>query len=223
MKICFTCKEEKDASEYYKHKRSSDGLTYNCKKCHCEKVYKSYRKNNPKNLNKKNITEDPNYVKNYREKNKAKLSIKQKQYYLNNKDNLLYKSRIYYINNKQKINKQNDIRKRKKASECNITRCKIRISNLIRVSVKSKGYTKRSRTFEILGCEYVFFKQYIEGQFKLGMTWENIHLDHIKPINSAKTEQEVLELNHYTNFQPLLAIDNLKKSNKLITKQLRIL
>ncbi len=44
----------------------------------------------------------------------------------------------------------------------------------------------------------------------------------MKP-NLTKTEKEVLELNHYTNFQPLFAKDNLKKSNKLIEKQLRIL
>jgi len=55
------------------------------------------------------------------------------------------------------------------------------------------------------------------------MDWDNIHLDHIKPVSIATSEKEMLELNHYTNFQPLLAADNLKKGAKLITKQLRIL
>jgi hypothetical protein len=51
------------------------------------------------------------------------------------------------------------------------------------------------------------------------MTWENQgqwHLDHIYPISLAKNEQEVIKLNHYTNFQPLWAKDNLTKHNKII-------
>jgi hypothetical protein len=49
------------------------------------------------------------------------------------------------------------------------------------------------------------------------MSWENQgewHLDHIMPISLAKTEEEVIKLNHYTNFQPLWAEDNVRKSNK---------
>jgi hypothetical protein len=53
------------------------------------------------------------------------------------------------------------------------------------------------------------FKEYIESQFKNGMKWDNIHLDHIKPINSYY-RKEVLEPNH-TNFQPLFVKDNLSK------------
>ncbi len=42
------------------------------------------------------------------------------------------------------------------------------------------------------------------------------HLDHIIPISYAKSKEEVYILNHYTNFQPLWAIDNLSKGNKYI-------
>jgi len=80
--------------------------------------------------------------------------------------------------------------------------------------IKRKGYSKKSKTQEILGCSFEFFFNYIEKQFKDGMTWDNIHLDHIKPLVLATTEEEVLKLNHYTNFQPLFAIDNLKKGSK---------
>ena len=37
---------------------------------------------------------------------------------------------------------------------------------------------------------------------------------HIKPISLATNEDEVYELNYYTNFQPLWAFDNLSKGNK---------
>ena len=55
------------------------------------------------------------------------------------------------------------------------------------------------------------------------MNWENAgkwHLDHIYPVSLAKDEEELLKLNHYTNFQPLWAVDNIKKGNKIIEKQL---
>jgi hypothetical protein len=49
------------------------------------------------------------------------------------------------------------------------------------------------------------------------------HLDHIIPLATATTEEDVIRLNHYTNFQPLWADDNLKKSNKIIEQQLQLL
>jgi hypothetical protein len=40
-------------------------------------------------------------------------------------------------------------------------------------------------------------------------------LDHIIPLSSAKTEGEVIKLNHYTNIQPLCSYVNrdIKKNN----------
>ena len=79
--------------------------------------------------------------------------------------------------------------------------------------------TKRNKTFDIVGCTPEFLKEYLEIQFTEGMTWENRcewHIDHIIPLSSAKNEDELYKLCHYTNLQPLWAEDNLKKSNKII-------
>ena len=70
----------------------------------------------------------------------------------------------------------------------------------------------------ILGCTIDEFKSYIESKFKKGMTFENYgewHLDHIIPLATAKTTEDVIKLCHYTNFQPLWAEDNLKKGAKI--------
>lgn len=49
------------------------------------------------------------------------------------------------------------------------------------------------------------------------MSWENRgdvwHLDHIKPLATATCEEDLIKLFHYTNFQPLLARDNIRKSS----------
>ena len=51
------------------------------------------------------------------------------------------------------------------------------------------------------------------GEFNFG--WD---IDHIIPIASGKTEGELLKLFHYTNLQPLWAMDNILKGSKFIGK-----
>jgi len=80
------------------------------------------------------------------------------------------------------------------------------------------GYKKTSKTADILGCSWGELVIHIESRFAAGMTWENRrlwHLDHVVPLASAKTEEELLTLCHYTNLQPLWAADNFRKSDKM--------
>jgi hypothetical protein len=151
----------------------------------------------------------------YRKENKQKIYLQRKEYREKNKE----KMKIQYekAKEKRKIYRNN----RRKTDYLYCLKCKIRKN--INASIKKKGFTKRSNTYSILGCDYDFFKNYIESQFTKNMNWDNIHLDHIKPLATANTEKEILELNHYTNFQPLLAKENLNKAAKIIEKQLRIL
>lgn len=88
-----------------------------------------------------------------------------------------------------------------------------------------KGNTKSARTTELLGAPLDVVKAHIEHQFADGMTWANWgrgwggqqqwHLDHIRPLASFDlTDPQQLALAcHYTNLQPLWAIDNLKKGH----------
>jgi hypothetical protein len=78
---------------------------------------------------------------------------------------------------------------------------------------------KNNTTIHYLKCGLDHLKARFEGQFEIGMSWSNIgtwHIDHIIPLSSAKTEDEVYILCHHTNLQPLWAEDNLKKSNKIL-------
>lgn len=93
-----------------------------------------------------------------------------------------------------------------------------RIRALVRITLKGKGYAKTSRTHEILGCTFDELKTHLESRFSEGMSWANFskwHIDHIIPVSLAKTEADVVRLNHYSNLQPLWAKDNLLKSNKV--------
>lgn len=65
-----------------------------------------------------------------------------------------------------------------------------------------------------MGCNHIDLKKHLESKFENWMTWDNHgkwngelnygwDIDHIIPLSSAKTEEDIYKLNHYTNLQPL--------------------
>lgn len=99
---------------------------------------------------------------------------------------------------------------------------KIKMRSILLKAFYRNGYTKRSKSQQILGCTWPELVAHIESKFQPGMTWENRgewHIDHIIPLATAETEADIVRLNHYTNLQPLWAEDNLRKSDKVITTQ----
>lgn len=94
-----------------------------------------------------------------------------------------------------------------------------RIRSLIGQVFIKMNYTKKSVCTEILGTDWVGFQSHIQNKFKEGMTWENYgewEFDHIIPVSSAKSEEDIIRLNHHTNFQPLWKEENKVKSNKIL-------
>jgi len=198
MKTCNTCNIEKELSEFFNEKKYKDGLSRKCKYCRKQ------------------------YLKQYNLKNKDAIAEKQRQYQLKNRDRININRRIYKLKNREQINKQQT--ERKKTNPLFKLSCNIR--NLIYQSIKNQGCKKNTKTANILGCDFETFKAHLEKQFTKGMSWDNQgewHLDHIYPVSLARDEAHLIELNHYTNFQPLWAFDNISKGNKIQEKQLFLL
>jgi hypothetical protein len=86
-----------------------------------------------------------------------------------------------------------------------------------------KGYGKKAhKTMELLGCSIEYLTQYLEVQFKPGMTWENYgrngwHVDHIVPCTAFDLSDPVEQKRcfHYSNLQPLWEAENISKSNRM--------
>lgn len=123
---------------------------------------------------------------------------------------------VRYATNKQIINKCRVKNNKLKILNDPLYKIKESIRCLIKNSYRRKSNNKTTKTAEILGCSVNEFKHYIEQKFQSGMTWDNYgkwHFDHVKPVSLATTPEDLVALNHYTNFQPLWAEDNIKKSD----------
>ena len=81
--------------------------------------------------------------------------------------------------------------------------------------MKLSNLEKTKPSIEYLGCSAEYFKDYLQSKMVEGMTFENIHLDHIKPVSKFDLSNidELLNCCHYSNFQPLLARENMEKGN----------
>jgi hypothetical protein len=199
MKKCITCLIEKPFDDFYKNKKTKDGKQHYCKKCDKEKHQKCNKKEYWDQYYQTNSLD----LKEYQVKRRIENPLYQKEYFQNNK-NKIYKRQKNRIQNNSLIKFELSIRR-------------FVYDSFKRVH--NGKYKKSKRTQEILGCTLKEFAQHLQSQFVEGMTLENHgewEIDHKIPLSTAKTEGEIIELNHYTNLQPLWKSDNRKKSNKII-------
>lgn len=137
-----------------------------------------------------------------------------KAYKKENKESISKKNAEYFQRVKEK--KAEIAREKYQSDPMHALKCRLRLRT--RLAIKAKGFTKKSRIRQILGCDDVTLKTHIEGLFTDGMTWENRgewHVDHKIPLAVAKTEEELIALCHYKNLQPLWAADNFTKGGRL--------
>lgn len=225
VKICNVCKIEKPLEDFKKAIENKDGRTRKCKQCFKDKLYteeviykpeEGYKKCSYCKIEK---LEEAFYFRNKQKGTKQPMCkkcnhLRQRKYRANNKEKSL-KYDVEYTKNRIKTDPV------------------FKFKNYIRKTLKrahkkflAEG-SKSPKAEEILGCSLNFFKEYIESLFEENMSWENHghckigncdvwNIDHKIPLSTAKTEKEALLLNHYTNLQPMWAIDNLRKGSKIL-------
>lgn len=196
-RYCYACQETKDIDMFHNCKKDKKhGKTFRCKSC-CKKY-------------------------------SIETTEKRKEYYKKNYDLEKAKERVYNwriekygdkkaIREQKKIDKQ--ILKEQKEKERIYNKnvllpLKKSIRSNLWLVFKNKKIPKKLNSTAYLGCGYEILVKHIESQFVKGMDWNNKflwHIDHIVPLRYAKTEEELIQLCHYTNIQPLWANDNLKK------------
>jgi hypothetical protein len=188
----------KKAKEYYRKNKEK---------------HKKYRRENKEKIAARMVE--------WRKNNRDKIKKTSKKYKKNNKDRIRKTKKIWIKNNKDRINKKTKEWVAKRKKEDSVFAFKLRIRKTIGESIKKGGYIKKDSTQNIVGCSFLELKDHLEKTFKnnygISVTEakEVLHIDHVIPLSTAKTEEEVIKLNHYSNLQYLYASDNLKKGAKL--------
>jgi len=184
---------------------------------------KQWKKNNTEKINEnkrnwyKNNAEKVNEsCKQWKTNNIEKVKENVTKWHKSNPDRVKNIKLNWKKNNPDKI-KDNQRKQRKKPKTKMSNNVRKRLSQYLKLN----NISKKNKTFEIIGCTPEFLKEHIQSQFKDNMSWENYgyygwHIDHKIPLSSAKTEEELYKLCHYTNLQPLWVEENLKKGNKII-------
>lgn len=214
-KKCNICNSVKNIEDFYKNQTR-------CKSC-----TKQYALENKEKIR--------NYKLSYREEGRRSKS--DKKYYLKNKEFINNKNNNYYSKNADKVRKiQREYRESNKESlsikgseyskkyynsrkSDPLFKLKGNCRNMIGNAFRFNGYTKNSKTEEVLGCSFEDFKLYLENKFEDWMNWDNYgrfngelnygwDIDHIIPLSSAISEEDMIKLNHYTNLQPLCSYTN---------------
>ncbi len=206
MKVCQRCKEQLPFDLFCKNKRAKDGLNTWCRPC--TRKYKGlyYEKNKEKLLD------------DFRERYLKNADLRRKQENdRRNADPETYRRRAieYQKNNRQSVyERQRKWVKKKRETDSNY---KIKVNLRRRLNKALRGQVKSGSAIKDLGCTVEFFKDWISEKFTNEMTWENYgtvwHIDHITPLScfDLSVRQQVLKAVHYTNLQPLLASENIRK------------
>lgn len=225
MRICKICKVEKKLDEFIKAARCKEGRGNICKVCSNNK-YRQYRNDY---YNKRRKT-DPEFHKNELNRkanwrSKLKNQQKEKRYREVNKDQINSRSKLWYQVNKQK-NRERNIRwiknnperhkfhvaKKNKARKLDPLRnLEDRIRNIIYLNFKENGYIKSQNTFDLLGYSgqelYLHLKNQLNHKCiickKIKLTLKNCNIDHIIPMCSAKSKEDIIKLNKLENLRLL--------------------
>jgi len=216
LKTCISSKQEKAFIDFSNNSRRPDGKHSYCKDCSNQKN-KEWREKNPeknKDTIKKWRKDNADKIREYKRTRKPTEKEKEgrKLWEEKNAEKLKQYQKEYKSKNKDRLSKMEYLRKKNSPTYRAICNIRSRTSTLC----SNIGAIKNSSITKSIGLSIDDFKLYIESKFVDGMSWDNYgewHIDHIIPLHTAKTIDDVMKLNNYKNLQPLWWFDNLKKGS----------
>ena len=201
IKKCSKCENISLKSNFHKNKNRKDGLQAYCKIC----IIQKQKQYDVENRDKK---------REYYHNNRNKIHSRMNDYYLQNRDRINNRNKDYRLENRNRIMAQKKIytNNRYKTDVNYRLICKTRS----RIYKSLRGLTKQSSSRDILGIDIDLYRKWIEFQFPSEMTWDNIEIDHVKPICmfDLSKDEELKEVFNWKNTQPLLKKDHQSKGTK---------
>ena len=152
---------------------------------------------NEKELSEFNVKTD---TQKYRKQCRCCIKLIKKEYQTNNKDKISLYNKHYFQHNKNKIYES---RKNRRKTDVNF---RLICNTRRRIHHALNGKSKSISTKEILGIDIETYIKRIEWQMTPDMTWNNIQIDHVKPIClfDVTKDEELKEAFNWKNTQPLL-------------------
>ncbi len=195
LKTCIKCRIEKELKDFDKKEKSLDGHRNQCKRCLYDRRKERFNcltseKKEEYKIRKKE--RDRKYWENKTDIDfKIKRKEKRRENHLKRMEDPLYKLKVSFSRRLNKLIKR----------------------------VEFDKSTNKPYYLDKLGCSFEEFKIYLESKFEDWMTWKNYgkyngelnygwDIDHIIPLSKAMTENDIYQLSHYTNLQPLCSRNN---------------
>ena len=207
-KVCRVCGIEKPLNNFSSNKGGKGNVSAECKECESERKKKYYQDNREKKLE------------------------QHKEYYQNNKEEICAKALLKSDETreyKHEYGQREEVKahRRKKDAERRAIDLTYRLKNNLRVRLNKaiRNNQKTGSAVRDLGCSVEELKIRLESMFTDGMTWENYgnskgrwSIDHIIPVDAfdISDREQLLKVCHYTNLQPMWAIENSRKGNKIL-------
>jgi hypothetical protein len=148
-------------------------------------------------------------------KNKEKYAERRRLKRIENPEKYKEWDRKQYVKNREKVIKRVISQSLERRKNDPVYKLKHNLSTSIQKCIRRINSIKTNRTINILGIDYVGLMEHLESQFEPWMNWDNYgkykidtfnygwDIDHIIPICTADTIEDVYRLNHYTNLKPL--------------------
>lgn len=192
----------------------------------CAKARKAIQDRRYREANKRKLKESK---AKYFQENKADIMKQHRAYYEKNKSAVRKAQQDYnrandaaikewHKKNYQKIKPERRVYLKERYDSDPVYKLGCNLRTSVYMAIKSNS--RSGRSVELLGCSVKFLKKHIESKFTDGMTWDNWgfdgwHIDHIRPKASfdMSNPEDQKACFHYSNLQPLWAVDNLSKGD----------
>lgn len=143
-----------------------------------------------------------------------------RRYRKQNGETISERKRKWFVENQKEMTKKQCERRRTDPQFKLAAILRTRLGHAIR------GRSKNGSAVHDLGCTIEELKAHLESLFQPDMSWDNFgripgvkcwEVDHITPLSSfdLTIREQFLQAAHYTNLQPLWAIDNMRKGAKI--------
>ena len=175
-----------------------------------------YSKRTGWKLNESGVSQTGRTLKTYDTCNAELYREKTRKYIEANKEKCREKHKKYIETNREKIAKTESAYRKNRYHTDPLYKFQCHLRNTINQSFTRYETYKPRKNKDVIGMTSAELRDYLLKTFKdtYGYEWdqkEPVHIDHIVPLSTAETQEDIVRLCHYTNLRLLKAHDNISK------------